>query len=170
MLNQVIEREGTHVSPCHLKEFQLIPGTAEAVRAMRQHLGALVIVATNQPDLQRGKLAPEELEQMHAFLQQQIEIDDLLICPHSQDGCGCRKPEPGMLLKAADRWAIDLSRSFMIGDSWKDIEAGNRADCTTILLKQSYNAGLKADHAVGSLNEAVLLMARLWEERRENIR
>ncbi len=170
VLNQAVERDGKPVAPWRAEDFKTIPGAPEAVRAMRRELGALVIVVTNQPDIERGTLAPEELDRMHRILRRQIELDDLVVCPHKSDGCKCRKPAPGMLLTAAARWKIDLKRSFMIGDRDKDIEAGKRAGCTTILIRYPYNTQVKADYTVENLQEAVSLMARQWEEHHENIR
>jgi len=170
VLNKAVERDGKPVAPLHLSEFQIIPGAAEAVQAMRQKLGARIIVVTNQPDVERGTLAPEELERMHRFLKEQVKPDEIVFCPHGQDGCRCRKPEPGMLLGAAQRWQIDLARSFMIGDSWKDMQAGTRAGCRTILLRYPYNNQVQADYTIENLQEAVSLMAHLWEKRHENIR
>ena len=166
VLNEVPAVEnGVPMSPRRLSEFRVAPGSREAVERLRQS-GWPVFVASNQPDLARGKLAPEESRRMTAALRQAVPLDDVVICPHDDaDGCDCRKPKPGLLLRVAERWGVDLSRSFMVGDSWKDLEAGRRAGCHTILLRRAYNAAAEADTVVSTLDEAVQFILDHSEER-----
>ena len=112
-----------------------MPGVADAVRAIRQ-AGYLAIVATNQPDVATGAQRREVVEAFHNILMRELTVADILACYHTDgDGCPCRKPKPGMLLQAAQRWHIDLHASFMVGDRWRDIEAGHGAACRTILVQ-----------------------------------
>lgn len=100
-----------------------------------QAAGFLLVVVTNQPEVATGELNPVELDRIHLWLRQRLPIDALEVCLHvAADGCGCRKPKPGMLVQAAGRLAIDLSRSYMVGDRWSDVEAGRAAGCRTILV------------------------------------
>lgn len=162
VLNRPIRQDGRFVAPKQLEQFQIYPEAAEAVRGIRADLGALAIVVTNQPDIGRGTLEPGELKRMHDRLRQAVEIDDLYFCPHGEDGCECRKPQPGMLLAAAKRWEIDLSRSFLIGDMEKDIQAGRRAGCKTVILRQDYNRTVAADYEAADVREAVKLITMHW--------
>ncbi len=155
VLNELVEREGKKVSPRSLEEFRIIPEVSGAVQKIRRELGALAIVVTNQPDVGRGGLEERELRRMHEHLRLVTEIDDLFVCSHGTDECLCRKPRPGMLLEAAQEWGIDLTRSFVVGDTWKDIEAGRRVGCKTILLRRPYNVEVTADYETGDLHGAV---------------
>ncbi len=186
VLNRVVERDGKFASPRSLGDFEIVPGAAQAVRIIREKCRALVIVVTNQPDIERGKLDPKDLERMHDRLRREVPLDDLLVCPHGTDRCSCRKPKPGLLLEAAARWGIDLADSFMVGDSEKDIGAGRNAGCRTVVIRTSYNAqttaegtrsGLRkwlsapcaqtttADHEAADLMQAVEAMMAQWEKK-----
>ena len=123
--------------------------------------GWLVFVITNQPDVARGFLARDELDRMTATLQSTIAPHEIIICPHDDsDDCACRKPKPGMLLDLKDRWHIDLEGSFVIGDTWRDIEAGRRARCRTIFLERHRHTSeeVSADARIHSLSEALPLI------------
>ncbi|MEZ5367406.1 MAG: HAD-IIIA family hydrolase, partial [Bryobacterales bacterium] len=103
-------------------------------------------------------------QRLHARIEQVLPLDEIRMCPHDDaDRCACRKPQPGMLLEAAAERHIDLTRSFMVGDRWKDIEAGRQAGCRTVWLENLY-AETKPkypDLTVGSLAEAVHWMVEL---------
>ena len=93
---------------------------------------------------------------MTETLQSALSVDDVVVCPHDDaDECDCRKPKPGMLLALAERWNVSLSDSFLIGDSWKDIEAGRRAGCRTILVGKAGDQSTAADYKVPHLSAAV---------------
>jgi len=138
VLNRPLIRRGLPYSPSRLEEVEILPGVPEACYSLRTH-GFLLVVVTNQPDVARGLVDRSVVEEIHAFLRTRIPLDDIRACYHDdRDGCECRKPKPGMLLAAARDWNIDLSRSFMLGDRWKDIEAGRRAGCRTIFIDHRY--------------------------------
>ena len=159
VLNELVRRDGAPVSPRRLEDFRLREGASEAVRRLRG-CGLLVFVVTNQPDIARGGLAPEHLARMSEIIEQELNIDEVVTCPHDDgDRCTCRKPAPGMLLELATRWNVALDASFMVGDSWRDVEAGRRAGCRTILVDRARQAG-EADVVVGSLAEAVEVIER----------
>ena len=129
-----IGADGAPRPPAGLAEFALVDGAAEACRRLGS-LGFLRIVVTNQPDVARGTQRREVVEAMHRRLRDSVSVDDIRICYHDDDdGCNCRKPKPGLLESAAHDWGIDLAASYMIGDRWRDIEAGRRVGCTTILI------------------------------------
>mgnify|MGYP001608753684 CR=1 FL=1 len=156
----MVTRDGVRVSPRLLAEFELFPEAAAAVEALRRN-GWLVFVISNQPDIARGLLSPETLDAMSDLLRSRLNPDDMAVCPHDDpDGCACRKPKPGMLLAFRDRWDLDLPGSFVIGDTWRDIEAGRRAQCRTILLERESDEspGVEADHRARTLAEALPLI------------
>ena len=157
VLNQLVVRDGRGVSPRRLADFHCLPGVAQAVELLRQ-AGFLVIVVTNQPDVARGFLDLNGLNGMHVRLREAVRVDAIYACCHDDvDGCDCRKPKPGLLLRAAKEWQIDLGKSFLVGDSWKDIEAGRAAACTTMLVHRAgqHYAGPKPDFIVSDLSNAV---------------
>lgn len=102
--------------------------------------GFLLVCVSNQPDIARGKLEPRELEEMTARLERELPLDAVLVCPHDDaDGCECRKPKPGLLIEAARRLGIDLGASFMVGDRWRDVEAGAAAGARTVFVDRGYD-------------------------------
>ena len=116
-----------------------------------------MIIVTNQPDVRRGIQSRMAVEAMHAALSRQLPIDAIKVCYHDDaDRCGCRKPSPGMLLEAAHERQLDLTASYMVGDRWRDIEAGHRAGCTTIMIDYHYAESEKSapDFRTSSLAEA----------------
>ena len=156
VINRVILREGRPFSPCSLEELQFLSGVGEAIEAFRRGRFKVVVV-TNQPDVTRGLLSREIVETMHERIRHLFPVDDIRVCYHTDlDGCGCRKPKPGMILEAAEQWAIDLSQSFVIGDRWRDIGAGQAAGCKTILVGDGYGepGAEMANVQVSSLLEA----------------
>jgi len=131
-------RNGRPYAPTRLEDFDYLPGAPEAIARFKAE-GYLVIVVTNQPDLATGKNTSDVIEAMHARLRDELGIDEVMLCPHTDDaGCDCRKPKPGMLLAAAEKWGIDLACSVMVGDRWRDVDAGRAAGCLTVHIDQSY--------------------------------
>jgi D-glycero-D-manno-heptose 1,7-bisphosphate phosphatase len=118
---------------------RLRPGVEATCRRLRA-AGLLLVCITNQPDIARGKISRASVESANADLQARLGLDAVIVCPHDDaDLCDCRKPLPGMLLRAADDFGIDLARSVMVGDRWRDIEAGRKAGCTTIFIDNQYD-------------------------------
>ena len=157
VLNRAVVRNGKPYSPSGPSEVELLPGSLEACNALRA-AGFLLIVVTNQPDVGRGILRHEVVEAIHRLLRAQVPVDDIRVCYHDDaDRCNCRKPQAALLLEAAQEWQIDLAKSFMVGDRWKDIEAGRRAGCSTILIDYAYAEHQQTvpDCRVQSLAEAV---------------
>ena len=126
--------------------------------------GFVLIVVSNQPDVARGTTARDAVEAINAKLAETLPVDDFRMCYHdSGDGCDCRKPKPGMLLAAARDHGIDLSASFMVGDRWRDIEAGQRAGCRTLFIDYGYDERQPeaCDYRVKSLAEAAEIILSL---------
>jgi D-glycero-D-manno-heptose 1,7-bisphosphate phosphatase len=129
-----VERDGRPVAPTRLADFRILPGVEEATRRLKE-LGFVLVVVTNQPDIAAGRNTMAILDAMHEELRRRLPVDEIKVCVHvDTDRCNCRKPKPGMLLEAAREQDIDLTRSIMIGDRWRDIEAGHAAGCSTILI------------------------------------
>jgi D-glycero-D-manno-heptose 1,7-bisphosphate phosphatase len=155
-------RDGAAYAVTTLAEFRVVPDAAEQVARLRA-AGLVCIVFTNQPEVARGTIAPEVLAAMHNVLRAAVPLDDVYVCPHDEgDGCACRKPRPGMLHDAAARWDVSLADSFVIGDRWRDVDAGRAAGCYAVLLEREYSACITADARVATLHEAVdAVLARL---------
>ena len=114
-------------------------------------------MVTNQPDVTRGLQQRKMIEAINEILRRRLRLDDIHVCYHDdQDHCSCRKPAPGLLLAACDKWDLDLASSVMVGDRWKDIEAGRQAGCRTILIDNPYAQAERChpDHRASSLPEA----------------
>ena len=138
VINKSLIRNGRPYAPTALTDFEILPGVAGALLKLRR-AGYLNIVVTNQPDIKTGKQSPEILQLMHERLAKELALDDIQCCPHTdEDQCTCRKPHPGMLLGAAERLQIDLSASWMIGDRWRDIAAGQAAGCHCCFIDHGY--------------------------------
>lgn len=162
VLNPPIVREGRPYPPVSADEFTVYPEAADAC-ALLKGAGYLLVVATNQPDVGRGTLEQSAVEAMHEkLLQLMPELDRIEVCyapgneppgtpPHPD-----RKPQPGMLLRAARELDIDLGASFMIGDRWRDIDCGHAAGCRTIFIDRGYVEELRVqpDHVCGNVLEA----------------
>ena len=102
--------------------------------------GYRLVVVTNQPDVGRGTMAPETVSAIHARVAAMLPLDAIEVCLHAgTEGCDCRKPKPGMLLRDAATYGVDMRRSFMVGDRWRDIDAGAAAGCRTILIEAGYD-------------------------------
>lgn len=160
VINRAVVRNGKPYPPASLDDFELLPGVESAILALRK-VGFLIIVVTNQPDVATGIQLQEVVEEMHRKLLSTGLYDDVKACYHTDaDGCGCRKPKPGMLFEAAREWQIDLKRSFMVGDRWGDVASGKTAGCFTFFIDHSYQEkGVeKPDAVVGSLLEAANLI------------
>jgi D-glycero-D-manno-heptose 1,7-bisphosphate phosphatase len=144
VLVRPLVRDGFPYAPLRLEEFELLGGGAEAVAELRA-AGFVVVVITNQPEVRRGALDRGLLEEFHRRLRQAVPVDDVLACCHDdRDGCACRKPRPGLILEAARRHDLDLRRSYLVGDTERDLEAARAAGLPFVLLEAPYNRHLEA--------------------------
>ena len=145
VINEPKVVEGKPYPPLSIDEFIIIPGVDEACRALKA-AGYLLVVTTNQPDVGRGTLAQAVVERIHAHMCEQLPIDRVEVCYHPGQGksnCDCRKPKPGMLTHAAKEMGIDLQRSWMVGDRWRDIDCGHAAGCRTVFIDYGYDEPLR---------------------------
>ena len=149
-------REGRPYPPAKLDELEILPGVAEALLSLKA-AGFLLVVVSNQPDVARGTVSQAAVEAINSEIAARLPLDRLVMCYHdSEDGCSCRKPRPGMLLSASSDLGLDLGRSFMVGDRWRDVEAGQHAGCRTFFIDYGYNERqpVSWDYRVKSLSEA----------------
>jgi len=156
VINRAPVREKKPYPPSSMAELEILPGVPQALKALRD-AGFLLIVVTNQPDVARGTMSREVIEEMNIYLSHHLTIDEFYTCYHDgQDGCDCRKPKPGSLLAAAKKYNIDLGSSYMVGDRWRDVEAGRNAGCKTFFVDYGYDEKQpeSVDYRVSSLLEA----------------
>ena len=147
------------------EDFRLTPEFPDLLRTART-LGFLAVVITNQRGVSRGLMTAQAVETIHRNLQELLRrdyglrLDAILYCPHAEGACTCRKPQPGLLLEAARRHAIDLEASWMIGDHERDVEAGRRASCRTVLVSDAPSE-TRADVVAADLGELAARFAAL---------
>ncbi|HEY7519690.1 MAG TPA: HAD-IIIA family hydrolase [Methylomirabilota bacterium] len=156
VLTATVRRAGRAVAPTRLEDFAVLPDAPAALRRLSA-AGFLLIVATNQPDVARGLVARETVEVMHRRLRAALPVDDIEACYEIETpASACYKPRPGMLLAAARRHGIDLTRSYMVGDRWRDVGAGKAAGCFTVFIDRGYGEALveSPDAVCRSLGEA----------------
>ncbi|MGB7747860.1 MAG: HAD family hydrolase [Verrucomicrobiia bacterium] len=164
VVNRALEREAKPYPPRSLAEFEILSEVPAACAKLKQ-AGFLLVVVTNQPDVGRGTLAQSVVEKIHAHMMAQLPIDRVEVCYHpgkGQSDCDCRKPKPGMLLRAAKDLGIDLAQSWMVGDRWRDIDCGHAAGCRTIFIDRGYAEELrkKPDFSAGNLSGATDIILR----------
>jgi len=155
LLNGVRIEHDFPVTPLRLQDFRVQPEAAPLVSAL-QSAGFLVIATTNQPGLSQGDLSRRELDMMHEILLRQLNLDDIMVCPHEEaDSCPCRKPRPGLLIEAGFKWHVDLERSVVISDKWQDADAARIAGCTSVLISSPWNGPGHYDFKEPSFEKAV---------------
>jgi D-glycero-D-manno-heptose 1,7-bisphosphate phosphatase len=139
VLNRAEIRDGRPYAPATADELQWMDGVLETLPVLRAR-GYLLLVFTNQPDVARGTQSRSSVVACNERLQRELPIARVYTCFHDDsDACACRKPKPGMIYQGRDDYGIDLAASWVVGDRWRDIDAGKAAGCRTIYLRQDYN-------------------------------
>lgn len=157
VINRAFVRAGKPHPPANIGELEVLPGVAHSLQRLRES-GFLSIVVTNQPDVARGATSKSAVEAINSRLSETLALDAIYVCWHvDSDACTCRKPQPGLLSQAAKDCNVDLRKSFMVGDRWRDIEAGQRAGCRTVWINRNYDepAPQDADYVADGLPAAV---------------
>ena len=167
-----LDRDGTLAAHVHYmrrpEEFRLLPGSGEAIARLNA-AGSLVVVVTNQSGIARGYLTEEALGRIHLAMRRELArfgawVDAIYHCAHHpDDGCACRKPKPGMLLRAAEELSLPLGRCVMVGDKPLDVLAGKAAGMRTVLVRtgappppgEASAPAVQPDLEAGTLTEAV---------------
>ena len=162
VINRAIVRGGKPYAPHSVDNLEILPGVAEALQRLR-NAGFLNVVITNQPDVGAGHVTQSAIEAMHAHLRNTLAIDAVQVCYHTEtQHCDCRKPKPGMILSASRELGIDVSRSFMVGDRWRDVGAAHAAGCQALFIDYGYAEKMpeKPYLAVNSLAEAAEIILK----------
>jgi D-glycero-D-manno-heptose 1,7-bisphosphate phosphatase len=162
VLNAAPVTDGRPGAPRDAEGMELLPHVDQACRELKD-AGLVLVVVTNQPDIARGTVDPDQVREINERLLKSLALDDVIVCPHDdRDRCACRKPKPGMLLDAASRLGLDLGRSVMVGDRWRDVEAGRAAGTRTVFVDRHYDepAPEDPDLTVGELHESVSWIIR----------
>lgn len=153
--------------PTRMGEIHVIDGIKDLIK-MWHDKGYLVIVITNQPDIGRNVVNVRTVNKINNFLKYEVLFDDLFMCPHrDRDNCECRKPKTGLFRKASDKYGIDFKESYMIGDRWKDIDAGKRIGCKNLIFID-YNYEEKKpdsqDYTFSSIKELLDNFYKIWKK------
>jgi D-glycero-D-manno-heptose 1,7-bisphosphate phosphatase len=139
VLNNSVVRDGKPYPPQTLNELEMMPGARKAVFDLQQ-AGFVTVIVTNQPDAAKGKQTRDVVNAINAHVMSETGVEHLYVCWCVEgDDCNCYKPKPGMLLDAARDHGLDLSRSYMVGDRWRDIGAGINAGCKTLFIDWGYD-------------------------------
>jgi D-glycero-D-manno-heptose 1,7-bisphosphate phosphatase len=175
VLNRPVVRDGLPFPPVDPGEFELYPDVVQGCLQLKE-AGFLLIVVTNQPDVGRGTRSRESVEALHAKLHQTLPgLDGIEVCFHAGarhgEPCDCRKPKPGMVLRAAATHDIDLKQSFLIGDRWRDVDCAHAAGCRAVFIDRGYQEELRElpEFTVSNFSEAAAAILRtisqndLWE-------
>lgn len=162
VINKAFIKDQKPYAPLAYEELEILPGVKEAIVRLK-NLNYICLVVTNQPDVSRGKIKKETVVKMNKFLKEEIKLDDFFVCYHDDhDNCKCRKPKSGLLKDAAQKWDVDFKKSYMVGDRWKDIEAGLNVGCKTIFINHNYKETKKiiSNFTTNNLANAVYIIEK----------
>jgi D-glycero-D-manno-heptose 1,7-bisphosphate phosphatase len=145
ILNKAVVRNGKPYPPASVADVVIPFGVADGLTLLKSR-GFLLIGVTNQPDVARGTTHRETVEAINGYLKSKLPLDEICVCFHDDaDGCSCRKPNPGLILDTAERHEVNLAASYVVGDRWKDIEAGRKAGCSTVWVDYAYTEEFKTE-------------------------
>ena len=158
VLNQLVKRDDSYYSPQKYEDFHIIKGVKEVIGLIRE-MNYLVIVVSYQPDISRGKLKQSDLNKMTNILYEDLGVDCVYYCTHDDNNdIGCRKPSPGLFLAAQKDYNINFKKSFMVGDTWKDVEAAKKTDIPMVLLDKPYNKNIQDVERVETLYDIISII------------
>jgi D-glycero-D-manno-heptose 1,7-bisphosphate phosphatase len=139
VLNEVRMQGATASTPRTVAELRILPAARTELGRLRQ-AGYVLLVVSNQPDVARGDLSLDAVEEINRALRDALPIDAVYVCPHDTgDGCACRKPKPGLIQAGAQEWGVDLARSWLIGDRWVDLAAAESAGVAGLLVERPWS-------------------------------
>jgi D-glycero-D-manno-heptose 1,7-bisphosphate phosphatase len=150
VLNKLIKRDGGYYSPRDPSEFTIIPDSMEVTSRLKSK-GYINIIISNQPDVARGYLTKFDLDKMTKMLLNKLALDDVFYCKHDDNECECRKPLPGLIFSAQNKWNIDLTKSVMVGDTEKDLRAAQNAGVKFYLLENDHNSNIETQNRIENL-------------------
>ena len=158
VLNKLVLRDGNYYSPRNINNFKLYSDAEKAIHAIQER-GYLAIIVSNQPDIARGYLKKSVLDEMTKLLFDKLSVDDVFYCMHDDpDVEECRKPAPGLIIKAQKKWDIDFNQSLMVGDTEKDLGAAKNAGVKFILISRSYNDNINTSNRISKLTDITLYL------------
>ena len=139
VVNLAYTRSGKPYPPKDLSQLVILPDVEESVKKLTKY-GFVIVVVTNQPDISNGNSNYEIVNALHKKITLLTGIENFYVCPHiDSDNCKCRKPKPGLLLKAAEDLNLDVKKSYMVGDRWRDVGAGQSAGCKNFFIDYNYS-------------------------------
>jgi D-glycero-D-manno-heptose 1,7-bisphosphate phosphatase len=166
VINRVVVRNGLPYPPSHVEEFELYEDVPDGCARLKA-ANFLLVVITNQPDVGRGTQTHDAVEAMNLKMQSALPLLDLIeVCYHAGErhgqSCDCRKPRPGLIFRAVAELKIDLKRSYVIGDRWRDVDCARAAGCGAIFIERDYKESLREapDFTVANFNDAVTAVLR----------
>ena len=162
VINAAVVRRGRPYPPATVGETRILGDVPEALALLRE-AGFRLAVITNQPDVARGTQTRDEVEAINTFLSSQLPLDHFEVCCHDEaDSCDCRKPKPGLIRSSALALRVDITMGFVVGDRWRDIEAGRAAGCRTVWIDRGYAERLPSqyDYRAESLLDAAQWIIR----------
>jgi D-glycero-D-manno-heptose 1,7-bisphosphate phosphatase len=160
VLNRSMLLDGVPKPPKFIEDVEILEGVVEAIQILKRH-GFIPVVVTNQPDVARGETTKNQVSSINSHIGNIALIEHFYTCFHDDvDKCICRKPLPGLILRAAKDLGLSLSESFLVGDRWRDIAAGQAAECKSFFIDYSYPEEMPKMPftKVSSLLEAVFIM------------
>ena len=166
VLNRAVVRDGKPYPPSQLEDVEILPGMFSSLKRLAEG-GYVLIGITNQPDVARGTQSREVVESINAMIQSRLLVREIFVCYHDNiDNCDCRKPKPGLILQAAEKYGLDLSKSWMVGDRWKDIAAGRNAGLRTIFVDYQYAETYEGNPADITVNDVLSIIDPILKEKR----
>jgi len=157
IINRAIMRDGKPYPPLRLDELEVLPGSVTSLSRLA-NFGYILIGITNQPDVARGTQSREIVESFNYMIRAKLPVREIFVCYHDDsDNCNCRKPKPGLILQAMEKYGLDTSHSWMVGDRWKDIAAGQAAGLKTIFVDYHYDETYKGNCADFTVEDTVYL-------------
>jgi len=158
ILNEIVWREGQITSPRNWSELRHCPGLEKLSEIKK--LGFLLIMVTNQPDIERGIVDLAFLNELHTEYQNKFSLDAVYCCPFSSNEHPMKKPNPGMFLEAAAKFSLDLNESFHMGDTDRDTLAAKRCGCRSLLWDRNYNQNVECDFRIHNLDEVIQILKK----------
>lgn len=157
VINRAVVRAGKPYPPARLEDVEILPGATSSIQQLSEG-GYVLIGITNQPDVARGTQSREVVESINAMIQSRLPLREIFVCYHdNMDNCDCRKPKTGLILQAAEKYGLDLSQSWLVGDRWKDIAAGKVAGLKTIFVNYHYAETYESAPADFTVEDTVYL-------------
>jgi D-glycero-D-manno-heptose 1,7-bisphosphate phosphatase len=168
IINRAVIKAGKPYPPAGMTEFEIIPGSFTSLQRLAAY-GFVLIGVTNQPDVARGTQSRQAVEAFNTRILSELPVREIFVCYHdNSDHCNCRKPRPGLILQAAQKYELDLSNSWMVGDRWKDIAAGQAAGLKTIFVDYHYAEAYECLPADFTVEDTLFLADIILKDKNEN--